>query len=85
MTLWFHLDEDINKLNDSNSLSIANDSNGYDKEFEIENVDFKHGALIIRYTDHENNIVIEYFTLDEMHGDSFESYIDSLGLKEVGN
>lgn len=38
-----------------------------------------------KYTDHENNIVIEYFTLDEMHGDSFESYIDSLGLKEVGN
>lgn len=38
-----------------------------------------------KYTDYENNIVIEYFTLDEMHGDSFESYIDSLGLKEVGN
>lgn len=54
VTLWFHLDEDINKLNGSDSLSIADDSNGYDKEFEVENVDFKHGALIIRYTNHEN-------------------------------
>ena len=37
-----------------------------------------------RYTDHENNIVIEYFTLDKMPGGTFESYIDSLGLTDVG-
>lgn len=38
-----------------------------------------------KYTDDDNNLVIEYFTLSKMHGKSFESYIDSLGLKEVGN
>lgn len=55
VTLWFSLNQDIYKLNGKDTLSISEDSNGYDQYFEIPQTDFKHGALIIRYTDFEGN------------------------------
>ena len=51
ITLWFHLQQDIDKLNGSESLSIADDDKGYDKYFQIEKTDMGRGTLIIRYTD----------------------------------
>jgi len=53
VTLWFNLQQDIGCLNDDENLTIAEDKNGYDEHFEIEKTNFKHGALIVRYTDHE--------------------------------
>ena len=58
-TLWFNLNTDINALWGNASLSIADDDNGYDTHssqvFTVQQArdGFKHGALIIRYTDYE--------------------------------
>lgn len=55
VTLWFTLQQDINALNGSGTLTIAEDTNGYDQQFEVPQTNFKHGTLIIRYTDHEGH------------------------------
>lgn len=52
-TLWFHLEEDINCLRGKDNLSINEDKNGYDQYFGIERTNFRHGALIIQFTDYE--------------------------------
>ena len=51
VVLWFKLEQDITKLNGDPTLSIAEDTDGYDKYFEIDGTNFKHGTLIIQYTD----------------------------------
>lgn len=54
VTLWFRLNQDINKLNGKEKLSITADSAGSDQYFETPAMDFGRGALIIRYTDYKN-------------------------------
>ncbi len=53
VTLWFTLEQDINNLNENSDLTIAEDTNGYDKVFEVAQTNFGHGTLMIRYTDYE--------------------------------
>lgn len=53
VTLWFHLSEDITKLHGNEHLSISEDTNGYDMALEVEQTNFEHGTLIIKYTDSE--------------------------------
>lgn len=53
VTLWFNLKQDITCLNGKENLTIYEDANGYDQYFEIDQTNFKHGVLIIRYTDYE--------------------------------
>ena len=55
VTLWFCLNEDINKLNNNDKLSICEDTNGYDEYFGIEKTNFGKGALIVRHKDSENH------------------------------
>ena len=55
VTLWFNLSQNINALNGNSKLTITNDSEGYDQYFETPKTDFDKGALIIRYTDYNNN------------------------------
>lgn len=50
VTLWFHLSEDITKLRGNEHLTISEDTNGYDRYFEIDQTNFEHGTLIIQYT-----------------------------------
>ena len=52
--LSFTLEQDINKLNGDDKLSIYEDKNGYDKYFEIEKTNFGRGTLIIKHTDYQN-------------------------------
>lgn len=54
VTLWFKLDQDINRLNGDDKLSIAADKEGYDKYFETDLQNFGRGTLIIRHTDYIN-------------------------------
>ena len=51
ITLNFILEQDINSLNGNSALSIAEDRNGFDQYFQVGKTNFKHGALIVRYTD----------------------------------
>lgn len=50
VTLWFHLSEDISQLRGNEHLTISEDTNGYDRYFEIDQTNFEHGTLIIQYT-----------------------------------
>ena len=49
VTLWFNLEQDIEKLNNDPNLSIAADTNGYDQFFQIPKTNMGSGTLIIRY------------------------------------
>lgn len=55
VTLWFNLEEDINRLNGDKDLAISVDSEGYDEYFETPRMNFGKGTLIIRHTDYQNN------------------------------
>jgi len=54
VTLWFDLEQNINALNGKDNLSITADADGSDQYFETIPTNFGRGALIIRYTDHNN-------------------------------
>lgn len=54
VTLWFKLDQDIEKLNGDENLKIADDANGYDEYFGITETDFKKGTLIVKHSDYQN-------------------------------
>ena len=53
VTLWFHLNQNINQLNGNAKITVAEDKNAYDQVFSIKNTNFKHGTLVVRYTDRE--------------------------------
>ena len=54
--LKFRLDQEIDRLNGDEALTINDDSNGYDQRFGITKSDtgFGRGTLIIRQTDYQN-------------------------------
>ncbi|MBQ9196753.1 MAG: hypothetical protein IJ157_05860 [Clostridia bacterium] len=54
ISLRFYLEQDIDRLNEKEGVSIASDAKGYDENFGIPKTDFKRGALIIRQKTHEN-------------------------------
>ena len=56
VTLWFHLSEDITKLRGNKNLTISEDTNGYDRTFEINQTNFKRGTLIIQYTNSQGEV-----------------------------
>ncbi|MGF3076524.1 hypothetical protein [Facklamia sp. P12955] len=53
--LWFTLNQDINRLDNNPVLSISEDTNGYDVAMGIKPTNFKHGTLIVKYTDDEGH------------------------------
>lgn len=55
VTLWFNLQQDINKLNGDEDLKITADTEGFDQYFETPRTNFGKGTLIIRHTDYNNN------------------------------
>lgn len=61
-TLSFNLIQDISKLNDDESLSIAEDAKGYDQYFQTPPTNFKHGALIVKYTNEQNESRTNIYT-----------------------
>ena len=54
ITLWFCLEQNLEKLNNNESLTINEDKNGYDEYFGIEKTNFGKGTLIVRQKNHEN-------------------------------
>lgn len=53
--LWFDLQQDIDRLNGNDKLSIARDKKGWDQKFGVDQQDFGRGMLIVRQTNHQNN------------------------------
>ena len=54
VTLWFNLEQDIKKLNGSDTSVISTDIDGYDEYFGISKTNMGKGTLIIRHTDYQN-------------------------------
>ncbi len=50
VTLWFELNDDINRINNNENLSVTEDNGGYDSYFHTDRKNFERGALIVRYT-----------------------------------
>lgn len=70
VTLWFVLDQDINRLNGKDELSISEDTNGYEihqnPKLSIKQTNMKRGALIVRHTDNEGHTTVTpYFNFLE--------------------
>ena len=54
--LSFILEQDIDRLNGNENLSIYSDENGYDEKFDInEKMNFGRGMLIVKHTDYQNS------------------------------
>lgn len=63
VTLWFDLKQkDIEALNGNTHYKIHSDEKGADKYFHITPQNFKRGALIIRFTDYQNNSRTNVYT-----------------------
>lgn len=55
VALWFSLEQDIDCLNEKDTLEIYEDNNGYDQYFGVERTNFGRGTLIVRHIDYQNN------------------------------
>ena len=53
--LGFDLEQNIEKLNGDDNLSITYDKKGYDEYFEVSETAFGKGTLIVRHTDYQNS------------------------------
>lgn len=63
VTLWFDLKQkDIEALNGNTHYKVHSDEKGADKYFHITPQNFKRGALIIRFTDYQNNSRTNVYT-----------------------
>lgn len=54
ITLWFDLEQDIDRLNDDEALSISEDKNGWNEHFQVAQQNFGRGMLIVKHTDYTN-------------------------------
>ncbi len=52
--LYFNLEQAIEKLNNDETLSIAEDDNGYDQLLQVEQQNFGRGTLVVRHKDYQN-------------------------------
>ena len=55
ITLYFILEQNINKLDNNTDLKISEDKNGYDNYFGIKKTNFGKGTLIVRKIDSTGN------------------------------
>lgn len=88
VTLWFELEQNINKLNGDDHLKICEDTNGYYESFGIEKTNLKKGALLVRYTDPQNKkadpvIYTNYLKADAEKDASVEVQLCEEGDYEV--
>ena len=54
ISLYFLLEQDIDKLNGKDNIKISDDENGYDEQIGTDQSKFGRGTLIVRKTDHTN-------------------------------
>ncbi|MGO5336590.1 hypothetical protein ACTQZS_07210 [Bilifractor sp. LCP19S3_H10] len=63
LTLWFRLDQrNLDALNGNEYLSINPDEKGSDQAFHVPAQNFKRGALIVKFTNYENQSRTNVYT-----------------------
>ncbi len=55
VTLWFNLEQAVSHLDGNADLTVSDDTNGYYTAFGVDKTDLGRGALLVRYTDYQNN------------------------------
>lgn len=85
ITLWFHLDQDIKKLNGDDMLTISKDDDGYDEYFGIEKTNFGKGTLIIKHTDYQNHAADPVIYTDYLAAHAVENQDVKVELFEEGD
>ncbi len=85
VALWFHLDQDINCLNGNENLSISEDTNGSDERFEVQETNFRHGTLIVRFTDYLNHTHAPMIYTDFLAANASMTADTRVQLFEEGN
>lgn len=85
VTLWFHLEQDIQQLNGNEALSIYSDANGYDQYFGVDKADFGHGTLIIRHINHQNLASDPVVYTDYLSANAAEGVDTQVELFEEGD
>ena len=85
ITLWFHLDQDIKKLNGDDMLTISEDDDGYDEYFGIEKTNFGKGTLIIKHTDYQNHAADPVIYTDYLAAHAVENQDVKVELFEEGD
>lgn len=83
--LWFQLDQDIDCLNGKDSLSIAEDTNGFDEAFGISKTNFGRGALVTQHTDYRNAIGTPQLYTDYLSGITASGADTTVQLFEEGD
>ena len=58
VTLWFSLEQDIDCLNQDETLAIYEDENGWDQALGVPQQNFGRGMLIVKHTDYLNHSTI---------------------------
>ena len=83
--LSFTLLQNIKKLNNDPDLSISSDDNGSDEVMGIPKTDFKHGALIVKKTNHENETEKPIVYIDYLNKKAKLKANKRIGLYEEGD
>jgi len=89
VTLWFTLNQDITCLKGDETLSICEDTNGYElhsnPKLSVPQTNLKHGALIVRFTDYEGNAHAPVIYTDFLAANSRTGANTKILLREEGD
>ena len=83
--LHFELAQDIDMIGGDTSVTINQDTGGYDRQFGISPSNFGRGTLIVRFTDYQNNTGEPQVYTDYLAAKSTGSADTVIALNEEGD
>ena len=83
--LHFELAQDIDMIGGDTSVTINQDTGGYDRQFGISPTNFGRGTLIVRFTDYQNNTSEPQVYTDYLAAKSTGSADTVIALNEEGD
>lgn len=83
--LHFELAQDIDMIGGDTSVTINQDTGGYDRQFGISPTDLGRGTLIVRFTDYQNNTGEPQVYTDYLTAKSTGSADTVISLNEEGD
>lgn len=83
--LHFELAQDIDMIGGDTSVTINQDTGGYDRQFGISPSNFGRGTLIVRFTDYQNNTGEPQVYTDYLAAKSTGSADTVISLNEEGD
>ncbi|WP_182049330.1 hypothetical protein [Changpingibacter yushuensis] len=84
VALWFEQEQDIDRLNGDDSLSVAEDKNGWDQRLQVAQQNFGRGMLIVKHTDYKNDTKTTVYS-DFLSAEATTTAATQVGLFEEGD